>query len=184
MIINKSATIDYDPHLKNALCMVKAVDPNEPYKTAYSVGDRLGFYGIFELCKPAPTQPPCFALRIKKQPNQLQTHNVGSVDVNRGTGTIRKRRRTFSINPKLHLCARGHAKRHRLGRFNVLGNGNVATRKMDSFSIPKLLRSTQLRKNPLKRSLRTVSLSRLELHVCLNSQPFPSNRQMASRATD
>jgi hypothetical protein len=68
MIINKSATIDYDPHLKNALCMVKAVDPNEPYKTAYSVGDRLGFYGIFELCKPAPTQPPCFALRIKKQP--------------------------------------------------------------------------------------------------------------------
>jgi hypothetical protein len=62
--IHPKATIENDG-IKNVTCMVKSVQPNEPNQTMYSVGDKLDYYGIFELCQPVPHRPPCFALKIR-----------------------------------------------------------------------------------------------------------------------
>lgn len=63
--------------VKNVLKMVK----QDPQENVATVGGMLDSYGVFELCRPAPLQPPCFALKIKGKP----TGYVNEVeDVNHG----------------------------------------------------------------------------------------------------
>jgi hypothetical protein len=67
MIINKTAIIDYESHLKNPLCMVKT-DQEEPYETILSAGNMIGKYAIFEIIQASPWNKPCFCLKSKNKP--------------------------------------------------------------------------------------------------------------------
>jgi hypothetical protein len=48
-------------------------------QTKLSVGKTLDHYGIFELCQPTPTQPPCFAIKKKDAPIQYANETSDNI---------------------------------------------------------------------------------------------------------
>jgi hypothetical protein len=72
MIQNRlTATVESDG-IKNILCSIKDDEP----QVAYAVGGIIGKHTVFEICQPAPHQPPCYAMESRGKP----TAYVGSVE--------------------------------------------------------------------------------------------------------
>lgn len=66
MIILNGASVGYEPTLKNLMFCIRNED--KAFERKYAVGGCLDRYGIFELCQPTPTQPPCYVPKIREKP--------------------------------------------------------------------------------------------------------------------